>query len=1000
MRKKLFGLIMLFLLTVVGMEAFAIPANRQAVTIKQPNGKMLTFILGGDENVNWARTIDQYTLVRNQEGFFTYGVLNEKGDLVASNYLAVNENERTAEDRAFLATLPVNLFYSQSQVAEMKANSPMGRITDNTKYPSHGTVKLLVILVGFSDLPFTYTNQNFVDLVSQDNYNGTGSVKDYYRDNSDGEFIMDIDVAGPYTLPNSMAYYGGNNSYGSDQNMAYFVAHAINAADSDVNYSDYDNDGDNKVDAIHIIFAGTPESSTGVANEIWPHRSSVNSSIIRDGVRFGPYSCSAEKRNSVVMDGIGTICHEFGHVLGFPDFYDTDYTGNGGSAVVPGDWDLMSSGSYLNNSATPAGLSSFERWIADWFTYDTLSATSENNYLPALNNTDTTVGYYIELSSNEFFVVEHRKKTGWDTYLPGEGMLIYHGDWNRINPWFTNSSNTINVSPSNRGYFLRPASGNESDVESNRCPFPGATANANFTDNTTPASTLKNGTLTGKPITNIRYVNDTTINFNFMSELPSVATDSVSASTITSFSATVWGKVVYEHSDPVNAITEKGFVWTTSQNAINNMILDSLTSVVSDSTGNGTIFSAQLTGLEANSIIYCRAYATNVNGTVYGLPVQFNTRSGLATIITRQPANIGMTGATVEGNYTDLGDGTFIAKGFTFTTDMNELPTVDGNMVYVSNDPELGSFTYTIDTLSEGVKYYFRAYVTTTLGTAYGAKRNFQTTYPAVENNTIGSAQEFCAGQTPQLLVGSEPTGGRGNFTYQWQEKKRTGSWSNATQESTQKDYQPEALSDSTYYRRIVISNGTIKDTSNTVLMNVLVSRGGRIIKGVEDTVNVGQTTGTLRLSAYRGSVMSWERQIDELAWETIEHTQDTYSETLSTEAMYTYRAKVQISTCPEAYSEPIQIYAKDNSSLQDVVNEFEFSVSPNPAAYYLTIQSPNRRAESLIITNVLGQVVYSEGECDLTNKEIKLDRFENGTYFIGIISEGKQSVKQVVINK
>ena len=338
---------MLFLLTVVGMEAFAIPANRQAVTIKQPNGKMLTFILGGDENVNWARTIDQYTLVRNQEGFFTYGVLNEKGDLVASNYLAVNENERTAEDRAFLATLPVNLFYSQSQVAEMKANSPMGRITDNTKYPSHGTVKLLVILVGFSDLPFTYTNQNFVDLVSQDNYNGTGSVKDYYRDNSDGEFIMDIDVAGPYTLPKSMAYYGGNNSYGSDQNMAYFVAHAINAADSDVNYSDYDNDGDNKVDAIHIIFAGTPESSTGVANEIWPHRSSVNSSIIRDGVRFGPYSCSAEKRNSVVMDGIGTICHEFGHVLGFPDFYDTDYTGNGGSAVVPGDWDLMSSGSYL-----------------------------------------------------------------------------------------------------------------------------------------------------------------------------------------------------------------------------------------------------------------------------------------------------------------------------------------------------------------------------------------------------------------------------------------------------------------------------------------------------------------------------------------------------------------------------------------------------------------------------------------------------------------------------
>ena len=167
-----------------------------------------------------------------------------------------------------MATLPVNLFYSQNQIEAMKAASPTAMITEGAKYPTHGTVKLLVILVGFSDLPFTYTNQDFVNLVSQDNYNGTGSVKDYYRDNSAGQFIMDIDVAGPYTLPNTMAYYGGNNQYGSDQNMARFVSHSLNAADPDVDYSDYDNDGDGRVDAVHIIFAGTPESSTQIANEI------------------------------------------------------------------------------------------------------------------------------------------------------------------------------------------------------------------------------------------------------------------------------------------------------------------------------------------------------------------------------------------------------------------------------------------------------------------------------------------------------------------------------------------------------------------------------------------------------------------------------------------------------------------------------------------------------------------------------------------------------------
>ena len=126
-----------------------------------------------------------------------------------------------------------------------------------------------------------------------------------------------------------------------------------------------------------------------------------------------------------------------------------------------------------------------------------------------------------------------------------------------------------------------------------------------------------------------------------------------------------------------------------------------------------------------------------------------------------------MASATVEGNYTSVGEGEFIAKGFTFTTDPNENPEVDGNMVYVSTDPTTGLFTYTIDTLTDGMKYYYRAYVTTTLGTAYGTKRNFQTTVPPIENNTIGSSQEFCVGTTPQLLVGSEPTGGKGNFTYQ-----------------------------------------------------------------------------------------------------------------------------------------------------------------------------------------------------------------------------------------
>lgn len=989
---------MLLLLMAVGSVAFAIPAKREAVTIRQPNGKMLTFVLGGDETVNWAKTIDQYTLVRNQEGFFTYGILDENGDLVASKYLAANANERSAEEIAFLATLPVNLFYSTSQIEQMKLSSPAAMVSDDSKYPSLGTVKLLVILVGFSDLPFTYTNQDFVNLVSQDNYNGTGSVKDYYRDNSDGQFIMDIDVAGPYTLPNPMSYYGGNQGGYHDANIAYFVSHAINAADADVNYADYDNDGDNRVDAIHIIFAGTPESSTGNANEIWPHRSNVANSIIKDGVRFSAYSCSAEKRNSVAMDGIGTICHEFGHVLGFPDFYDTDYDASGGNSYTPGDWDLMASGSYMNNSATPVGLSAMERWIANWFEFDTLTATRENIYLPAINSFDTTVAYYIPLSNSEGFMVENRKKTDWDNYLPGEGMMIYHCDWNKINPWFNSGSNQINVNPNDRGYFVRTASGVESDAETNRAPFPGATGKTNFTDETTPASTLKNGTLTGKPITNIRFENDSVMRFNFMSVLPATITDSVSSSSITSLSALTWGSIVYEPAAAEDAITERGIVWSLSAEDLDNMTEGNITAVPSDSTGR--VFSAQLTSLVPSSTIYFKAYATNANGTVYGQRSQFTTLSGLGTIVTRVASNVGNNSATVEANLTSLGDGEFVAKGFTFTTDANENPDIDGNMVYVSTDSELGAFTYTIDTLSEGVRYYYRAYLTTTVGTVYGIKRNFQTTYPAIENNTIGSDQEFCAGGTPALLVGSEPTGGRGNFTYQWQEKKRTGSWYNATQTADQRDYQPESLDDSTYYRRIVISNGLIRDTSNTVLMNVLVSRGGKITKTVGDTINLGATTGTLKLQSYRGTILDWERQIDNQAWESIGNTATTYTETPQTEAMYSYRARVQISTCPEDYSTEVSIYVKDNSSLQDVANDFTFEVSPNPASSYISITTPFANSHTVRIVNTLGQVVYQAENCKSENMRIDLGGLDNGTYFLTVISEDKQSTKQIIVNK
>ena len=997
MRKGFLKTITLFMLmALISIGAFAIPANKQAITIRQPNGKTLTFVLSGDEYVNWATTLDQYTLVRNSEGVFTYGVLDANGDLVASKYVASNANERTAEEIAFLATLPVNLFYSESQIELKKQNSPASvPANHDAKYPSIGTVKLLVILAGFSDLPFTYTNQNFVDLVSQDNYDGTGSVKDYYRDNSNGQFVMDIDVVGPYVLPNSMAYYGGNNSYG-DANVDMFVAHALNAADADANFADYDNDNNGYVDAVHIIFAGTPESSTGVANEIWPHRSNVNPNIVKDGKRFGPYSCSAEKRNSVAMDGIGTICHEFGHVLGFPDFYDTDYTGSGGQAVVPGDWDLMSSGSYLNNSATPAGLTGMERHIANWAQPIELTEPADYLYLPAIN--DSAVFYKIDLgNNNEFLMLEHRKKTRWDAYIPGQGMLIYHGQQSRINSWLNNSQNNINVNPNNRGWYIVPASGNEAQTESSYAPFPGASGNTNFTNTTTPANTLMNGTPTDKPITGIQYINDSVITFNYISNLPSVKTDSVSATATTSTTATVWGSITYAGN---GEITERGAVWSLSQSALSNLEQDSITTVASTSTDD--VFSVGLTDLERSSIIYYRAYAVTSAGISYGGIKQFSTPSGLGTVLTQQATAIDSIHATLKGRLIAYGEYDFVEKGFVVSSDAENELTLESTWNVSSTDSTIGEYTITVDTLTEGQTYYYKAYVTTTLGTAYGAKRNFTTTFPAIENNVISSNQAFCLGETPQLLTGTEPTGGRGNFTYQWQQKGRTGSWVNATQESTNQNYQPEAITDSTYYRRVVTSNGIIEHISNTVLLDVKISRGGVISENISnDTINLGEATGQLKLNNYRGTIIDWERSIDNQAWESLGFNERNYpGETPTTEATYTYRVLVQIDQCPSEYSAEKAIYVKDNSSLEDVANLFEFSVLPNPTAGQITITSEEAQADVIVITNVLGQEILKETNCTINGKVINLDAFESGVYFLNIKQGNKQSTKQIILKK
>lgn len=969
----------MIMLTLFSINLFAIPANPTPITIKQPNGKSLTLIQKGDEKVNWAITIDEYTLVRNNKNLWVYGQLNEEGDLVPSSFLAVNSDERTPEERLFLSTLPYNLRYSTRQIEEKKNLYQ----TENThKAVTTGTVRLLLILVAFNDKPFTYTQTDFNNLCNQIGYNtngATGSVKEYYSDNSGGLINMVIDVVGPVTLPQNSSYYASGG-------MGAFVNGALTLVDPTVNFTDYLN-GQTSVSNIHFVFAGQPQSSTQNPSDIWPHKSYVSNSIIKDGVRFTTYSCSAEKRTPSQMDGIGTMCHEMGHALGLMDLYDTDYSGSGGTAVTPDDWCLMASGSYNNNNNTPPYLNGWEREILGWGDPINLTSTSSNT-LPCV--ADSLKSYRINLSADEYFLIEHRKQKKWDAYVPGNGMLIYHGDRRRLENTTPFYYNDININPNDRGFYIEVATGNNAHNSTALAPFGGPSGQNHFTNTSTPATKLKNGTIVNKPITHIGYINDSTMTFNFMSNMPQVKTLGVESSTIMGSSATINGEVLYPGN---GAITERGVYWHTNPDSVNSV---SATKVISSSISD--TFQTSITSLPYSTAIYFRAYVRNSFGESLASEVMyFTTTDGLGSILTSNPTQINNTGATLNGSLISVGDAPMIAKGFVYSNNSATPPTIEDAVVVTLNDPTLGAYSYVLNGLTEQTTYYYRSYVTTSIGTKYGQRKTFTTTYPAINNNTISSNQEFCGQGTPSQITGVTPTGGYGNFTYKWEQKIRNGEWQEATQSNTGINYQPELLTDSTFYRRITFSNN-LKDTSNTILINIKNSWGGTLTSP-KDTINVGNTIGTIRLSSYIGTILNWERKKDNGEWSAITHTSHYLNQTIDSAGNYVYRVKVKKDNCPEAYSSEREIYVKDPLSLAEIDLDIQMKIYPNPSKGIIKINSSYTGPVQLKIINSLGQTLISENT-SIEDKELDLTNLESGTYILSIFNQGKQTTRTIIINK
>jgi M6 family metalloprotease-like protein len=499
--------------------AIAVPAYPYPIEFTQPDGSKITIILKGDEKTKWAETADGYSIMFNNNGAYEYAVVNAYGDMVPSGIQAQNAAVRTQSEITFLSKTSKGISYSAAQRTMMRSAWNVYQQEIQKAFPTSGSRKLICILIGFKDKAFTKTKTDFNNLLNQVGYNAdgaTGSVKDFYLENSYGKLNLSVTVAGPYTAANNMAYYGGNDANGSDLRPRELITEAVKFADNDVNYADFDNDGDGNVDGVYVIFAGYGEEAGASSNAIWSHAWSIPA-ITLDGKVIKSYSCSPELRGTsgTGITRIGVICHEFGHVLGSPDFYDTNYS-TGGQYDGTGNWDLMAGGSWNNNGTTPAHHNAYTKvMIYKWGTATTLSSATSVTMSNAEENSSSF--YRINTATaNEYYLAENRQKLKFDSYIPGHGMIIYHVD----ESFMGSAGGGINAG-SHQGMYpvCANATGNPpstyGSVSSGGCPFPGTGAKTSFTDATTPNAKSWSGANTNKPITSIAE-NTGTITFKFM----------------------------------------------------------------------------------------------------------------------------------------------------------------------------------------------------------------------------------------------------------------------------------------------------------------------------------------------------------------------------------------------------------------------------------------------------------------------------------------------------
>lgn len=508
--KKLY--LMLSMLFAFGAAANAVPAKKLQKVITLTNGTQVSVELRGDEYLSWWEGTDgtAYRATADENVF-------EAFDLEAQKPAAAARRARAEQGRvARLARVKNSL-----KGADDKMRGLGG---DHITYK--GVKKGLVVLVDFKNKKFAdghdleyYKNVINGKDFSDEEEGYVGSVRDYFLAQSNGQFELDFDVVGPVTMSKNYGYYGNDGAYQKDEKVYEMIKEACDGIQDKVNLKDYDWDGDGEADQVFFLYAGLGQASGGSAGTVWPHESELRywpcGVLSYSTGKINTYACANELQpetqgsSRYISAGIGTICHEFSHCLGFADMYDTTGSGGYGMSV----FDVMDQGSYNGNGFVPCNYTAFERIYAGWVEAIELESPATVKDMKSVSDYGRPFIMYNYKNTNEYFLMENRQNTGWDKGLYGSnGLLIVHVNY-VPSRWANNSVNSsaekiqcctvVNADGSREN--------TQYSLQGDLYPYEvkGVTMNDEFTDESEPAAKLytknsDNSYALGIPITQIK----------------------------------------------------------------------------------------------------------------------------------------------------------------------------------------------------------------------------------------------------------------------------------------------------------------------------------------------------------------------------------------------------------------------------------------------------------------------------------------------------------------